>query len=472
MSMATKRSTGKIITFYSYKGGTGRSFVLANVAFLLACQGKKVCVIDFDLEAPGLHRYFSPFLEDPDLEFTDGLIDWLWSTADTQMGSGDVSHRAGDLDEYAVSLGRPGWTFPRGGQLDFIPAGRQDAEYGKRMTSFDWAAFYDRLGGGLHIEQARLRLKADYDFVLVDSRTGVSDTAGICTVTLPDRLVACYTLNKQSINGVDQTLSRIQVQRAKRNLEILPIESRIETNEKAKLDAARAYARPRLSRYVSGDADRSYWDDMEVVYWPFYAFEECLAIFAEDTRTQTKLSMLDTVRRIAGRVSADPIGSPTAIEVPTFPQEIRDAIMADYILGPHTRDANPVALDGVFAEVLVRFHAHELGNPGTLMRAATIADLDAAGPLPPQLANDEGFLRYLIDSRDLAERRAFTARLILLAVFGLAVTLMLFLFVTRTFTSLDLIAASGVGLLGFAIGAQFLRRRPNPRRSSRSDSNS
>ena len=49
----------RIVTFYSYKGGVGRSFVLANVAVLLARWGCRVLCIDFDLEAPGLHFYFS-----------------------------------------------------------------------------------------------------------------------------------------------------------------------------------------------------------------------------------------------------------------------------------------------------------------------------------------------------------------------------------------------------------------------------
>lgn len=52
---------GRIITFYSYKGGTGRSMALANVAWILASQGERVLTIDWDLEAPGLHRYFHPF---------------------------------------------------------------------------------------------------------------------------------------------------------------------------------------------------------------------------------------------------------------------------------------------------------------------------------------------------------------------------------------------------------------------------
>src|SRR5262245_50593676 len=68
---------GKIITFYSYKGGTGRSMALANVAWILASTGKKVLMVDWDLEAPGLHRYFHPFLVDKELTSTDGLMELL-----------------------------------------------------------------------------------------------------------------------------------------------------------------------------------------------------------------------------------------------------------------------------------------------------------------------------------------------------------------------------------------------------------
>ena len=62
--MNTDEARGQIITFYSYKGGTGRSMALANIACLLAEQqvaagGKGVLMIDWDLEAPGLHRYFA-----------------------------------------------------------------------------------------------------------------------------------------------------------------------------------------------------------------------------------------------------------------------------------------------------------------------------------------------------------------------------------------------------------------------------
>lgn len=60
----------KIITFYSYKGGVGRSMALANVAWLLA-KKYNVLVIDWDLEAPGIHKFFNISKE----HIEKGLID-------------------------------------------------------------------------------------------------------------------------------------------------------------------------------------------------------------------------------------------------------------------------------------------------------------------------------------------------------------------------------------------------------------
>jgi Mrp family chromosome partitioning ATPase len=67
----TNRRPGQIITFYSYKGGTGRTMALANVACLLArpdpahrqATPPRVLAIDWDFEAPGLHRFLQPYLD-------------------------------------------------------------------------------------------------------------------------------------------------------------------------------------------------------------------------------------------------------------------------------------------------------------------------------------------------------------------------------------------------------------------------
>src|SRR5215211_3783158 len=48
-----------IVTFYSFKGGVGRSMALANIARQFQLRGLNVVMVDWDLEAPGLETFFS-----------------------------------------------------------------------------------------------------------------------------------------------------------------------------------------------------------------------------------------------------------------------------------------------------------------------------------------------------------------------------------------------------------------------------
>jgi Mrp family chromosome partitioning ATPase len=104
---STKRA-GKIVTFYSYKGGTGRSMALANVAWVLASSGKRVLTIDWDLEAPGLHRYFEPFLADKSLEQSTGIIDFVRDFVTAAVAGGRAGpewyEESSDVLAHAVSL--------------------------------------------------------------------------------------------------------------------------------------------------------------------------------------------------------------------------------------------------------------------------------------------------------------------------------------------------------------------------------
>jgi cellulose biosynthesis protein BcsQ len=67
---------------------------------------------------------------------------------------------------YATSLN---WDFPKPGTLDFVPAGKQDSSYATRVNGFNWRRFYDHFGGHQFIEAAKERMKADYDYILIDS---------------------------------------------------------------------------------------------------------------------------------------------------------------------------------------------------------------------------------------------------------------------------------------------------------------
>jgi hypothetical protein len=149
---ATRR--GRIVTFYSYKGGTGRSMAVANVAWILASQKKRVLVIDWDLEAPGLHRYFHPFLKDKELARSPGVIDFFheFSAAARQRPQSESEpaecERWWSPDEPARAR-RLSTGTSDDATIDLVPAGRQDAAYAQRVAGFDWGAFYDKLGGGV-----------------------------------------------------------------------------------------------------------------------------------------------------------------------------------------------------------------------------------------------------------------------------------------------------------------------------------
>ncbi len=364
---------GTIITFYSYKGGTGRSMAMANVAWILAANGYRVLAIDWDLEAPGLHRYFRPFLIDPDLADTPGLIDFLWSYATEVMTPAEQDHEerswwdeVTDLDEYTVQMD---WKFPGSGCLDLIPAGRQDPEYAERVNGFDWNNLYQRLDGALLIEHIKGRLKQDYDFILIDSRTGVSDTSGICTVAMPDRLVAMFTLNRQSILGVAAVLESVVAQRDRSSLAILPIVTRVELAEKDRLEAARRRARKVIEQYIQSDSEpqsmRAYWDNAEILYQPYYAYEEVLAPFGDATGADySSKSLLAAMENLAAQVTGNP-----SITMPEVPEIKRQEVLSHFTEAKPARlhgDETQITLDAVAEERRKRSNRYldkELNNP-------------------------------------------------------------------------------------------------------------
>lgn len=285
-STAPRRSGARIITFYSYKGGTGRSMTLSNTAWVLASQGNRVLVVDWDLEAPGLHRYFRPFLTDAELTATDGIIDmvieYCTDAVSTSPGTrADWYSDYADPSRYAVMLHR----FENGGHLDLLAAGRQGWSYSVRVNTFDWRDFYETKGGGAFLEAVEARMREQYDYVLIDSRTGVSDTSGICTVQFPDALVVCFTLNDQSIEGASAVAASVLEQRKDSPPQIFPAPMRVELAEKEKLERRRELCRMRFALFPNsipdGEPRDRYWRRVETLYVPFYAYEEIIATIGD-----------------------------------------------------------------------------------------------------------------------------------------------------------------------------------------------
>jgi len=302
----TSEGTGKVVTFYSFKGGTGRTMALANVAWILASNGLRVLVVDWDLDSPGLHKYYHPFLTSAKVAATPGIIelitDYAWeATQATERSSGWVRKRA-QIIPHAVSLS---WEFAEGGMLDFVSAGRQNRDYSAAVTAFDWDTFYERLGGGQFFDALRADMKQHYDYTLIDSRTGLSDISDICTVHLPDTLVDCFTLNEQSIDGAVDIARRVKQRYHYRNIGVLPVPMRIDEAEKDKADVGLAMAK---SRFVGNEprrtgkyGDDDYWNAVSIPYKPFYAFEETLAVFGDPPRAP--LSLLGAYERLTHAIT-------------------------------------------------------------------------------------------------------------------------------------------------------------------------
>lgn len=313
-----------IITFYSYKGGTGRSMGLANAAWILASRGLRVLAVDWDLEAPGLHRFFSPFLPDRDLRSSRGLIDLVWefatAAADPATSQEPGWHeRLAVIEPYAMSVEH---RFPGAGTIDLVPAGRQDHLYSSLVTSFDWNNFYERLGGGGFLEALKRNLRERYDYVLIDSRTGLSDTAGICTMQLPDILINCFTMSTQAIDGAAAIAASVHRQRRGDQLRMFPVPMRVEDGEHDKLEASRDYARDRFGRFLwhVADPDR-YWGEVEVPYRSFYAYEEILATIGDRPRQEN--TVLAATERLVGHMTD---GRVTGLETAISERERRQLL--------------------------------------------------------------------------------------------------------------------------------------------------
>src|SRR5690242_11025049 len=115
-----------IATFYSFKGGTGRSMALVNVAVELAKAGRRVLIVDFDLEAPGLDTFNLPKAKTA----TKGIVDFVLEFLET----GESPDLAGFIYRSAISAGP--------GELWVMPAGLADSEYDDRFRSIDWQDLY------------------------------------------------------------------------------------------------------------------------------------------------------------------------------------------------------------------------------------------------------------------------------------------------------------------------------------------
>ncbi|HEY5911650.1 MAG TPA: hypothetical protein VJA21_13705 [Verrucomicrobiae bacterium] len=146
-------------------------------------------LIDFDLEAPGLDS----FEEFKSVAGKPGVVEYVTEFKKTK--------RAPAITRFVHRCELPG---PLRGQLWIMPAGKKDTHYNACRASLSWADLYENHHGEQFVENWKAALDNHYrpDHVFVDSRTGLTDVGGICTLHLPDLVVMLFGLNEQNVKGV------------------------------------------------------------------------------------------------------------------------------------------------------------------------------------------------------------------------------------------------------------------------------
>lgn len=179
------------IVFFSIKGGVGRSTALAATAWSLAQAGKRVLVLDLDLESPGLSSALLPPERQPMYGITDWLIEDLVDNGDvvfnSMVATSNLSHdgeihvvpaHGADHGEYIAKLGRV-----------WMPKLQADG------TREAWSSRLDRL-----LQSLEERIQPNV--VLIDSRSGIDEIASACITELGANLILLFALEgEQTWNG-------------------------------------------------------------------------------------------------------------------------------------------------------------------------------------------------------------------------------------------------------------------------------
>jgi tetratricopeptide (TPR) repeat protein len=243
-----------VVTFYSYKGGVGRTSALVNVAYRLARGGKRVFVIDFDLEAPGIDAY--------GLAKADGNAPGLVEYISAFTATGKVPSLV-DFVQHSTLQGTSG-------KLFFMPGGKKDDAYKSALGQLDWKVLYKERKGFLLVENLKAAILELFkpDYLLVDARTGLTDVSGICTLQLPDLVVLLFSLNEQNITGVSTVLRSIKRNQLNREIGTLLVASPVPDMPE--------WVEARTTRFEAARAAMGSAADVVLPYEPFLAFRESI----------------------------------------------------------------------------------------------------------------------------------------------------------------------------------------------------
>lgn len=195
-----------IITFYSYKGGLGRTTALACfAAYMARIEGKKVVVVDCDFEAPGFSsgNYF--FIDNTQPK--NGVVEYLMDKEFSSHFNENINlkeYSYSDIDESFTSSthrNSENEVVTTNGELYIIPAGNTQNQdvYLESLARID---FSSNLKGFIEDIQNTFSLTPENSLILFDSRTGFNDTFA-ALAEFSDVLVGLFGINEQNKAGIE-----------------------------------------------------------------------------------------------------------------------------------------------------------------------------------------------------------------------------------------------------------------------------
>ena len=348
-----------VTTFYSYKGGTGRTMALANVACLLArklVNRERILVIDWDLEAPGLHYYLSKMETRAGEMSHPGVVDYFSFVQQTiEASSGSLTATSLQAEDVLAMIDVEDFVQEtRVPNVFLMCAGRFDADYQTRVAKLNWLEIYAKIP--TMFESFAKTLCDSFQTVLIDSRTGMTDTSSICTTLLPDKLVVVFTPNSQSLHGVEKlvssSLSYRRNSRDVRPLLVYPLASRIDAEREelrnlwrfGKNDGTIRGFQPLFEsvlsvEYAVKECDLTkYFDEVQIQHTPDYAYGENLA--ALDRSDGDRFSIVRSYDALAAWLSTSALPWEN-------PERARQRAALEVMLSEEARAINTGKLDAL-----------------------------------------------------------------------------------------------------------------------------
>lgn len=293
-----------IIVFYSFKGGLGRSTTLASFAIQRARTGERVCVVDFDLDSPGIGRLLSA--DEKGHTSPWGVVDYLLERAQGDVPLSDYHHMC-------ARIAGPG-------EIIVFPAGTLDAGYADKLARVDLEEPPSANASGLVHLLDDIRSMIKPAWILIDARTGVSEPAGQLLSGLAHLHVLLGTTSEQSWQGLKRVLDRLGRDRVLKNkpqAEVLLVQTMVPPTaetarrvietfaERARFEFSESY----YAEEPQDSADDRFWDvrDLDSADAPHMpvtlAYEQQLADFRDIAAVADYLREREYVA-IAERISA------------------------------------------------------------------------------------------------------------------------------------------------------------------------